>query len=360
MPSFVGSPSPSYDRPDRLGILVVNLGTPDAPNASAVRRFLAQFLSDPRVVEAPRILWWLALHGVILRIRPARSAHAYRQIWTAQGSPLLLHSQSIVSQLRERLDSAADAFVELGMTYGNPSIAAALASLREHGVTRLLVLPLYPQYSATTTASVFDAVARELQRWRWIPELRFVTSYCAQREYLQAIASSIIAHQRTNADSHLVFSFHGIPKRYALAGDPYEHQCLRTARLVSTLAGLHEHQWTVSFQSQVGRQEWLQPYTDKLLIKFAREGKRRVTVICPGFATDCLETLEEIAIRNRETFLSHGGEFYDYIPALNASDAQIALLSSLIHDNVQGWATNSAADGTPAAVHALRAGGAQR
>lgn len=356
MPSFVGSPNIVHDRSDRLGILVANLGTPDAPNAAAVRRFLAQFLSDPRVVEVPRALWWLILHGFILRIRPARSAHAYRQIWTEQGSPLLLHSQAIVAQLRAQLDPASGAQIELGMTYGNPSISSALNSLRERGVARLLVLPLYPQYSATTTASVFDAVARELQSWRRIPELRFVTSYFEQRDYIQAIASSIVAHQRTNADSHLVFSFHGIPKSYALAGDPYEHQCLRTAQRISEVAGLREDQWTVGFQSQVGRQEWLRPYTDELLIKFARAGKRRVTVICPGFATDCLETLEEIAIRNRETFLSNGGEFYDYIPALNASEEQIKLLTAVIHDNVQGW-TQDVGDGVAAlATRTLRSG----
>jgi ferrochelatase len=337
MPFFLGSPAFAHDRPDLMGILLVNLGTPDSPDPTAVRRFLAQFLSDPRVVEAPRWLWWLVLHGAILRFRPRRSSHAYRQIWTDNGSPLLLHSQAITAKLKERLDPKSGAIVELGMTYGNPSIPVALRSMHERGVRRLLILPLYPQYSATTTASVFDSVTKELQSWRWIPELRFVAHYSDQPEYLLAVAATIADHRRTNADSHLVFSFHGIPKRYLLAGDPYHCQCLKTARQVSQLAGLRADQWTVSFQSQVGREEWLRPYTDELLARFPREGKRRVTVICPGFATDCLETLEEIAIRNRETFIENGGEFYDYIPALNASDAQIQLLTSVINHHTQGW-----------------------
>jgi protoporphyrin/coproporphyrin ferrochelatase len=337
MPSFLGSAGFAHDHPDRLGILLVNLGTPDAPTPAAVRRFLAEFLADPRVVEVPRWLWWLVLHGVILRFRPSRSAHAYQQIWTEQGSPLLLHSQAIAAKLNERLDPKSGALVALGMTYGNPSISGALRSLRDQGARRLLVLPLYPQYSATTTASVFDAISTELQRWRWIPELRFVNSYFDQPEYLLSIASSIVDHRRTNADSHLLFSFHGIPQRYMMAGDPYHCQCLKTARQVSQLAGLRDDQWTVSFQSQVGRQEWLRPYTDELLSQFARDGKRRVTVICPGFATDCLETLEEIAIRNRDTFMANGGEFYDYIPALNASEHQIQLLTAVINRHAQGW-----------------------
>jgi ferrochelatase len=340
MPSFLGSPTFSHDQSDRLGILLVNLGTPDGPDPRSVRRFLAQFLSDPRVVEVPRALWWLVLHGVILRIRPHRSAHAYQQIWTDQGSPLLINSQAIATKLNERLDPKAGAVVALGMTYGNPSIGKALRSLRDQGARRLLVLPLYPQYSGTTTASVFDAVTKELKQWRWIPEIRFVSSYFDQAEYLSSIASTILEHERTTASSHLLFSFHGIPKSYVLAGDPYYCQCLKTARQVSKLAGLREDQWTISFQSQVGRQEWLRPYTDELLIQFAREGKRRVTVICPGFATDCLETLEEIAIRNRETFMANGGEFYDYIPALNATEAQIQLLSAVINRHVQGWVKN--------------------
>lgn len=337
MPSFLGSPTFSHDQLDRLGILVVNLGTPDGPDPASVRRFLAQFLGDPRVVEIPRALWWVILHGVILRFRPRKSAHAYQQIWTESGSPLMVHSQAIVAKLSERLDPKAGALVALGMTYGNPSIGEALRSLRDQGARRLLVLPLYPQYSGTTTASVFDVVTKELQRWRWIPEMRFVTSYYDQPEYLLSIASTILDHDRINANSHLLFSFHGIPKRYVLSGDPYYCHCLKTARQVSQLAGLRDDQWSVSFQSQVGRDEWLKPYTDELLIRFAREGRRRVTVICPGFATDCLETLEEIAIRNRETFMASGGEFYDYIPALNAREPQIQVLTAIINRHTQGW-----------------------
>jgi ferrochelatase len=336
MPDYRGESDFAHDSKERLGILLVNLGTPDSPEPGAVRRFLAEFLWDPRVVEAPRWIWWLALHGVILRIRPRKSAHAYRQIWTEQGSPLLLHSRALARALQEKLASS-DAAIALGMTYGNPSISAALAELQTKGARRVLVLPLYPQYSATTTASAFDRITAELQRWRWIPELRFVTSYADHREYIEAIAASIREHWRAHEKAHLLFSFHGIPTRYVLAGDPYRCQCEKTALLVAQALHLEKSDWNVSFQSQVGREEWLQPYTDGLLIDYARRGPKRVTVVCPGFATDCLETLEEIAIRNRSAFLEAGGERFDYVPALNESDLQIDLLMKLVERHVAGW-----------------------
>ena len=337
MASYLGEPAYEHGSPTAVGALLVNLGTPDAPTPAAVRRFLAEFLWDPRVVEAPRWIWWLALHGVILRIRPARSAHAYRQIWTPQGSPLLLHTRALVERVRDALGSRMPATVVLGMTYGSPSIPDALDQLRRAGVRRLVVLPLYPQYSGTTTGSVFDRVTSQLQRWRWVPALRFIGNYHDEPAYIDAVAASIRDHWRSHERGHLLFSFHGVPHRYLLAGDPYHCQCQKTARLIAERLGLDAGAWTVSFQSQVGREEWLRPYTDETLQRMAREGQRHVSVVCPGFATDCLETLEEIAIRNRALFMASGGEIYDYIPCLNAGDAHAALLADLIASHARGW-----------------------
>lgn len=337
MPEYLGEPDYAHGSADRLGVLFANLGTPDGPDARSIRRFLAEFLWDPRVIEAPRWLWWLALHGVILRVRPAKSAHAYCQIWTPAGSPLLLHSRALVEAVAPLLAKNLDAVTALGMTYGQPSISSALRTLKSRGARRVLVLPLYPQYSATTTASVFDRVTSELQQWRWIPESRFVTSYADRDEYIDAIAASIREQWRTREKTHLLFSFHGIPRRYLLAGDPYHCQCQKTARRVAEVLHLEPGEWSVSFQSQVGREEWLQPYTDRLLADYAARGPQRVTVVCPGFATDCLETLEEIAIRNRAAFLERGGESFDYVPALNAGEGQVALMMSIIERHVKDW-----------------------
>lgn len=336
MASYLGEPAHQHGSPPAVGALLVNLGTPDAPTPAAIRRFLAEFLWDPRVVEAPRWLWWLALHGVILRIRPSRSAHAYRQIWTPQGSPLLLHTRALADRVREEIRRRGPATIALGMTYGSPGIAEALEQLRRAGVRRLVVLPLYPQYSGATTGSVFDRVTSQLQRWRWVPELRFIGNYHDEPAYIDAVAASIRDHWRTHERGHLLFSFHGVPHRHLLAGDPYHCQCLKTAQLIAERLGLEAGAWTVSFQSQVGREEWLRPYTDETLQRKAREGQRRVTVVCPGFATDCLETLEEIAIRNRALFMASGGEVYDYVPCLNATETHAALLADLIATHASG------------------------
>ncbi len=341
MPDYVGESQYKHGEPERLGVLIANLGTPEAPTPSAVRRFLAEFLWDRRVVEAPRWLWWLALHGVVLRIRPAKSARAYQQIWTEAGSPLLVNSRALAEAIRRRLAADLDAVTALGMSYGSPSIPAALEELRRAGARRLIVLPLYPQYSATTTASVFDRVTRELRRWRWVPDLRFITSYHDDPPYIDALSASLREHWRMRESAarshHLLFSFHGIPRRYLAAGDPYHCQCRKTARLVAAQLELSEEEWSVSFQSQVGREEWLRPYTDERLMQLAKQGGKRVTVICPGFATDCLETLEEIALRNRAMFLQHGGDDFDYAPALNASDAHASFLADLIGRHAAGW-----------------------
>jgi ferrochelatase len=358
MASYLGDPTYEHGSAAMTGALLVNLGTPDAPTPAAVRRFLAEFLWDPRVVEAPRWLWWLALHGFILRFRPARSAHAYRQIWTPQGSPLLLHTRALVERVRGNLQRQLPASVVLGMSYGSPRIPDALEELRRAGVRRLVVLPLYPQYSCTTTASVFDRVTSQLQRWRWVPELRFIGNYHDEPAYIEAIADSIREHWRTHERGHLLFSFHGVPRRYMEAGDPYHCQCQKTARLLAENLGLDTDAWTISFQSQVGREEWLRPYTDETLLRLAREGRRRVSVVCPGFAADCLETLEEIAIRNRALFMSNGGEVYEYIAALNANDAHAGFLADLIARHASGWPT-AAGEPDESRRRALRQGAAR-
>lgn len=360
MPQFLGLPEFEHGSAQRLGVLLVNLGTPDAPTPAAVRRFLAEFLWDARVIETPRWLWWLVLHGVILRIRPSRSAHAYQQIWTPAGSPLMLHCRELAASLQTSLASRLGSNVEvtLGMTYGTPSIRSALEQLHRGGVRRLVVLPLYPQYSGTTTASVFDRVTAVLQRWRWLPDLRFIGSYHDDAAYIEAVAASIREYWKSNERRHLLFSFHGAPRKYLEAGDPYHCQCLKTARLIGENLGLADGEWTASFQSRLGRGEWLRPYTDELLKKFAQQGPRRVTVVCPGFATDNLETLEEIAIRNRADFLAHGGEAFDYIPALNASAQHVNMLADLVVRESQGWPQFSSADASASSARARRAGAA--
>lgn len=324
----------------KVGVLVTNLGTPEAPQSAAVRKYLAEFLWDPRVVDLPRPLWWLILHGVILRIRPRRSAELYRRVWGPEGSPLLTHSrrqvEALQSRLREQL--AAPVQVTLGMRYGRPSIREAMEELRAAGVRQLLVLPLYPQYSATTTASTFDAVAAVVKDWPWIPELRMVSGYHLDDGYIDAVAASIRdAWNAEPAAEKLVFSFHGIPKRYFLAGDPYHCFCHATARRVAESLGLDEGRWDVVFQSRFGREEWLRPYADKTLVAWAQEGLKSVDVVCPGFSSDCLETLEEIAGQMRELFVGAGGDRFRYIPALNDRADHIRMLADLVHQNLAGW-----------------------
>ena len=322
------------------GVLLTNLGTPEAPTPAAVRRFLREFLSDPRVVELPRWLWWLILHGFILPFRPRRSASAYAKVWTAQGSPLLSISQQQLQGLQRLLgaENAGSIKLALGMRYGKPSIAHALHALRAQGVDRVLLLPLYPQYSATTTASTFEAMNTELSRWRRVPSVRTITSYYADPGYLDAIRKSIESNWAEHGRSeHLVFSFHGIPQAYAQAGDPYAQQCEYTAQRIAAGLNLDDGQWQIAFQSRLGRAPWLQPYADEALLKLARRGVKSVEVICPGFAADCLETLEEMDIRYRQVFLDAGGEKFRYIEALNNSDAHLHMLVDLIRRHIKGW-----------------------
>lgn len=340
MPPFDSSPQYEHGLPESLGVLLVNLGTPDEPTPEGVRRFLRQFLSDPRVVEYPRLLWLPVLHGYILRTRPASTSEAYQKIWTEQGSPLLLHSIDIATAMQEKLSARLSGAVnvELAMSYGNPSIESTLQKMFDQFVTRIVVLPLYPQYSGTSTASVFDAVTNFLSKRRWVPELRFINHYHDANGYISALVASI----RDYWDLHgrgerLLMSFHGLPKRTLLNGDPYHCQCQKTARLVAAELELDDDYWHVSFQSRLGREEWLRPYTDEIIKQWGKEKLGQLDVICPGFAADCLETLEEIAIRDAASFAAAGGGELRYIPALNARDDHIAFLSRTIEKNVAGW-----------------------
>lgn len=338
---YLGNPDYRHGTVPATGILISNLGTPDAPTTKALRRYLAEFLADPRIVEAPRWLWRLVLHGAILQIRPRRSAHAYRKVWTDNGSPLLHYSLRQLEALRLQLNTIPGKFhVVLGMRYGNPSISSALESLRRLNIERLLVLPLYPQYSATTTASTFDAVTETLHRWRRVPALRFIDNYHDFPAYIDAMAGQIRNFwNRQGRAEKLIFSFHGLPKRYLLKGDPYHCQCHKTGRLLAEALALETEQWQVSFQSRFGREEWLTPYTDQVLKALPAQNIKRVDVFCPGFSADCLETLEEVEMQNRDFFLKAGGETFNYIPALNAEDLHIQALARLIENNLQGWET---------------------
>ena len=320
--------------PSDTGVLVVNLGTPDAPTPEAVRRFLAEFLSDPRVVDLPRLPWQIVLRTFILPFRPEKSARAYREIWTPAGSPLLTGTEALTRALSQKLAAmpGEPPTVVMGMTYGNPSIDHALQKLRSAGVRRLVVLPLYPQYSATTTAAGLDRVDAALARWPAPPERFLIEDYHAEPDHVAALAASIAA-ARTPFD-HLLFSFHGIPRRYAAAGDPYDGQCQATARLVAARLALPAERWSVAFQSRVGRARWLEPYTEDRLRELAQAGTLRLAVACPGFAVDCLETLEEIAIRGAATFINAGGIDFEYIPALNDSAAQVECLARLVRERL--------------------------
>jgi len=332
-PAVTGSSGPT-------GVLLVNLGTPESPAVADVRRYLKEFLWDPRVVEVSRPAWWLVLNLVILNTRPRRSARAYAKVWTAAGSPLMVISGKQHVALQAELDqqSGAPVKVVLAMRYGKPSIAAGMQELRAAGAERLLVLPLYPQYSATTTASIVDAVADELRHWRVVPELRFINDYHEHPSYIRALADSVRNYQAEHGEpDKLLLSFHGIPQDYVDAGDPYATQCNRTAELLVQALELPTDRWQLSFQSRLGPKQWLQPYTDHALTALAEAGVKNVQVICPGFSVDCLETLEEVALENRDIFLGAGGEQYAYIPCLNDDASHIHLFSELISRHTQGW-----------------------
>lgn len=340
MAKYIGNEGFDHRAPASTGVLITNLGTPDEPTAAAVRRYLAEFLSDPRVIETPRVIWWPILHGIILRTRPRRSAHAYGKVWTDNGSPLLDITRKQAAAVQEDLGDRVPGpvRVEVAMRYGNPSIPYALERLKQAGIQRLLVFPLYPQYSATTTASTVDAVTSVLRTWRWLPESRVINHYHDDPGYINALVESIRNHRASRDKAEkLLFSFHGLPKKYFLSGDPYYCECLKTARLVAEQLELKDEEWQVTFQSRFGLMEWLQPYTDKTLIQWGKSGIGSVDVICPGFSADCLETLEEINIQNRDFFISNGGKHYSYIPALNDDGAHISALTDIILRHCRGW-----------------------
>ena len=340
LPSFFAPEPPHrHGQPQRTAILLCNLGTPDAPTAAALRRYLGQFLSDRRVVEIPRIAWLPLLHGIILRTRPRKSAAKYASIWTAEGSPLLAWTAKQAQALDQSLQEAGlPVLVRHAMRYGNPSIASQLDALKAEGATRILVLPLYPQYSGTTTASVFDAVYAWAARTRHVPELRFVNHYHDDAGYIGALAQSVEQHWQAHGQpERLVLSFHGVPERTLHLGDPYHCEARKTARLLAERLGLPEGRCLVTFQSRFGKAKWLEPATEPTLIKLAQEGVRRVDVICPGFASDCLETLEEIDQEVREAFLHAGGQAFHYIPCLNAHPAWIGALQHIALNHLGGW-----------------------
>ena len=327
----------SQSVPTDVGVLLLNLGTPSAPTAASVRRYLAQFLSDKRVIDYPRWLWLPLLYGVILRIRPRRSARAYASIWSPAGSPLLVNTRALSNRLATKL-APQHVRVEFAMTYAEPSIPETLNRMLAEGVRRILLLPLYPQYSATSTASALDGVFAALRERRWLPEVRSINDYHVHPEYIQALAESVERYWDTRGrGERLLLSFHGIPLRYVQLGDPYRDQCMATARALRERLNMDDTTLMVSFQSRVGRERWLDPYTDKQLPRMAAEGVRHAQVLCPGFAVDCLETLEEIAIRGREQFLAAGGERLDYIPALNDSDTHVRMLQHLIEHHIRDW-----------------------
>jgi protoporphyrin/coproporphyrin ferrochelatase len=326
--------------PPRTGVLLVNLGTPDAPTPGAVRRYLREFLWDPRVVQVPRPLWWLILNLFVLPFRPAKSARKYALIWKPDGSPLRIYTERQAQLLRGYLGERMKTQVPVvaGMRYGKPSIEEGLAELKLGECTRILVLPAYWGYIGSTTASAEDALARALRKWKPAPEIRVVQDFHDHRAYVKAIARSVNDYwMKHGRPDRLVMSFHGLPKAVVEKGDPYQSQCLETGKLVATELGWNDARTRVTFQSRFGAQEWLQPYTDKTLAALGRDGVGRVDVICPGFAADCLETLEEIAIEGKKTFLDAGGKDFHYIPTTNDLPAWMTAISILAIENLHGW-----------------------
>ncbi|MDO9313210.1 MAG: ferrochelatase [Burkholderiaceae bacterium] len=356
---FAPEPVHEHGKPSSpdTAVLLCNLGTPDAPTAQALRRYLKEFLSDPRVVEIPRLLWWFILNGVILQVRPKQSAAKYASIWTDQGSPLKVWTEKQAAMLQGYLGERGHrVLVRPAMRYGSPAIATALDELRSAGITRVLVLPLYPQYSGPTTASVCDAVFAWGKRARRLPEFRFVNQYHDDPAYISALAKRVSDQwKQSGRPEKLVLSFHGVPRRTLMLGDPYHCQCLKTARLLGERLGLGQDELVVTFQSRFGKAEWLQPYTEPTLIALAKQGIKRVDIMCPGFTADCLETLEEIAEKARTAFLNAGGTQFNYLPCLNDQHEWLVALSSIAINHLQGWDCNVIDDATARAAQRERA-----
>jgi len=340
MPHYHAVPRAPASTPERIGVLLVNLGTPDSPSYFAVQRYLREFLGDRRVIDTSRLIWLPLLYGVILPFRPIRTVRNYRKIWMRGGSPLAVYSQRLAAKVGEVLQTrlGPDLRVALGMTYGNPSIASAVRALAHEGVTRLLVLPMYPQYCSSTTGSVFDRASKALQRWRWLPETRFVNDYHDDTGYVDALTARIRDHwQEVGERSHLMFSYHGIPAVYVKEGDPYQAQAENTTRMVVARLGLKAGDYSHCYQSRFGNVVWLQPYTEDTLKRLTRRGLRKLTIVSPSFAVDCLETLEECAIEYRDKFLELGGESLTLVPALNDDESHAAALATIVERHLKGW-----------------------
>jgi protoporphyrin/coproporphyrin ferrochelatase len=355
-------PEPPYRHgtAQKTALLLINLGTPEAPASAAVRRYLKEFLADPRVVEIPRALWWLILNGVVLNVRPKQSAAKYAAIWTSDGSPLKVHSERQARLLRGFLGQAGHQLVvDYAMRYGAPSIAATLSRLKAEGCTRILLLPLYPQYSSSTTASAFDAAFAWAQTLRNQPEIRTVRSFADDPAYIGALANCVREHWMTDgrppSSYQLIMSFHGVPRYTLEQGDPYHCECHKTGRLLAEALNLRADEYQICFQSRFGRARWLQPYTATTLAALGKQGVQRVDVICPGFPADCLETLEEIAIEGKATYLQAGGREFRYIPCLNERDDWIHALAALAATHLQGWPTRAKPDAAALELSALRA-----
>ena len=339
MVKYIGDKNYEHGSKEAVGVLITNLGTPDAPEKKELKVYLNQFLSDPRVIELPKILWQILLKLVILQVRPSKSAEAYKKIWTKNGSPLLDISKRQLKKIKSSFSlSHPNMIFEVGMRYGNPSIPNALRSLQKQNVRKLLVLPMYPQYCAATTGSTFDEVTNVLQKWRWIPELRFINQYFEDDKYIEALSNSVSSFwEKHSKPQKIIFSYHGIPKKYLLNGDPYHCFCLKTTRLIKEKMGLSDDEIMTTFQSRFGKAEWLQPYTSETLKELPKRGIKDIHIISPGFSSDCLETLEELEEENREYFMESGGEQYKYIPCLNDDDEHIDVFVNLIKKNIQGW-----------------------
>ena len=333
MSRFAGQDKSIHDKTPRTGVLLTNLGTPEAPTAQALRTYLREFLSDPRVVEIPRLVWMIILHGIILRVRPAKSAKLYQSIWTEKGSPLMVISEQqrdkVKTKLAEDLDEPVE--VALAMRYGQPSIESQLNRFQKQGIDNIVVMPLYPQYAGPTTGSSFDAVTKAMKKWRWIPSLHFVSSYHQNKKYIDALAASVKEHIEAHGKpDKLVLSYHGMPKLFHHQGDPYYCFCALTTRALAQALSLKEEDFVMTFQSRFGKAEWLKPYTDETLEELAKSGVKHVAIMSPAFSADCLETLEELVEENKEVFVDAGGETYHYIPCLNDRDDHIEAIADIV------------------------------
>ena len=325
---FVGEEDFKHQNRQKTGVVICNLGTPETYKTKDVRRFLRQFLSDGRVIEIPKIIWWFILNVIILTLRPSKSAKLYKSVWTKEGSPLLVLSKKLTEKLKKSVGDSCE--VELAMRYGNPSMESALMSLKNKNCRKLIVIPMFPQYSGTTTGSIFDEVARVLSKWRWVPSLSFVNSYHDQPEYINALADSLSNHIKNNSPQKIIFTYHGIPKRNFDLGDPYQCYCQKTTRLVAEKLNLEDDTYITTFQSRFGPAEWLKPYTSDTMGELPLQEVKNVLVVAPAFSVDCLETIEEIDQENKEIFLKAGGEKFTYAPCLNDSSGQVNLLKAII------------------------------